>query len=290
MDVWSVIIHHRNQRIVPRTVELLLAEGIVPTQLLVVDNSELPVGEEQALRVSLPRGVRFTTVPNRGFASAVNAGITAISTMADNVQYVLVATHEVVTERGAIIRLLQALSEDQQRMAAGPTLLVGDCSSERIWSCGGYLSPVLRIPHHHGYLERPTVVQTEAVAERDWLDGALVLYRWSEIAAHEMDESYFLYLEEVDYHLSIRARGGHVVWVPRATTYQTSNGMPLYYLSRNLQIFHRKWGRSGLRTIPTLYVCLKGLFRGLQQGTFRQSLRDVSSGYLAGRKALNSAR
>ena len=253
-QVWSVVVHHRSRHTVLKTVESLQAGGIAPTRLLVVDNSELPMVEEEALRTDLPWGVELLTMPNRGFAAAVNAGIAAISKRANNVQYVLVATHEVLVKENAIAKLLQALSENTQRMAAGPTLLVTHQATERLWSCGGHLSPVLRIPKHRAYLESPTAIKTDSVTERDWLDGALVLYRWSEIETHQMDESYFLYLEEVDYHLAIRARGGQVVWVPSSKTYQASNGMPLFYLSRNLQIFHRKWGRAGLRIIPTVYV------------------------------------
>jgi GT2 family glycosyltransferase len=288
--VWTVVVHHRNRHTLLKTIESLQAGGIAPTRLLIVDNSELPMVEEEALRAGLPCGVELLTMPNRGFAAAVNAGIAAISERADNVQYVLVATHEVIVKEGAIVTLLRALSENRQRMAAGPTLLVTHGSTERLWSCGGYLSPVLRLPRHRGYLEAPTALKTDAVTERDWLDGALILYRWSEIQTHQMDESYFLYLEEVDYHLAIRARGGKVVWVPSSTTYQASNGMPLFYLARNLQIFHRRWGRTGLRKIPTVYVCLKGLLRGIREGTFQQSLREVSSGYRSGRRVLKAAR
>jgi GT2 family glycosyltransferase len=289
-QVWILVVHHRNCDTVLRTIESLLADGIAAARLLVVDNSELPIKEEESFRASLPRSIQLITMPNRGFASAVNAGVSAISKMADNVQYVLVATHEVIVKEGAIITLLQALSGDGQRMAAGPTLLIDDKSTERLWSCGGYLSRVLRIPRHRAYLESPTVLKTGAITEREWLDGALVLYRWNEIARHQMDESYFLYLEEVDYHLAIRARGGQVIWVPGSTAYQASNGMPLFYLARNLQIFQRKWGRSGLRTTATLYVCLRGLFRGILRRTFRRNLSEVFSGYLAGRKVLKAVR
>jgi GT2 family glycosyltransferase len=289
-QVWTVVVHHRSQDTVLKTIESLLAEGIAATQLLVVDNSEMPIKHEEDLRASLPCGVQLLTMPNRGFAGAVNAGIAAISDRTDDVQYVLVATHEVIVKDGAIVTLIQALSENGQRMAAGPTLLVADRLAYRVWSCGGYLSPVLRIPRHRGYLQSPSAIKTAEVTEREWLDGALVLYRWSEIATHQMDESYFLYLEEVDYHLAIRARGGQVVWVPLARTYQASNGMPLFYLARNLQIFHRRWGRAGLRRIPTAYICLKGVVRGVCQGTFRRSLREVLSGYFAGRRVLNTAK
>jgi N-acetylglucosaminyl-diphospho-decaprenol L-rhamnosyltransferase len=289
-QVWTIVVHHRNRHTLLKTIESLQAGGIAPTRLLIVDNSEVPMIEEEALRADLPPGVELLTVPNRGFAAAVNEGIVEIGNRADNVQYVLVATHEVIVKEGAIVALLQALSENEERMAAGPTLLVMHGSTELLWSCGGYLSSILRLPRHRGYLESPTALKTDAVTARDWLDGALVLYRWSEIETHQMDESYFLYLEEVDYHLAIRARGGQVVWVPSSTTYQASNGMPLFYLARNLQIFHRRWGRTGWCLIPTVYVCSRALLRGIRDGTFRRSLREVSSGYRTGRRALRSVR
>jgi GT2 family glycosyltransferase len=289
-NVWTVVVHHRSLLTLLTTIDSLRAAGIAPTRLVVIDNSEMPPNEEEALRASLPRGVNFLTTPNRGFAAAVNAGVTAIRHKDINVQYLLVATHEVILKENAIAVLVQALSEDGRRMAAGPTLLINGDSGERIWSRGGYLSQVLRLPRHRGYLEPSDVVESEVVTECEWLDGALVLYRWSEIALHEMDESFFLYFEEVDYHLSIRARGGQVVCVPGSMTYQSSNGMPLFYLARNLQIFHRKWGRAGLRTIAAVYVCSKGLARGSVGGAFKRSLLEIFSGYLAGRKVLKCSR
>jgi GT2 family glycosyltransferase len=289
-NVWAIIVHHRSRLTVLATIESLQGGGIAPEQLLVVDNSEMLPNEEEAFQASLPHGINYLTMPNRGFAAAVNTGVAAIRCNADNVEYVLVATHEVILAQGALGVLVQALSEDSHRMAAGPTLLIADDLGERIWSRGGYLSQFLRLPRHRGHLELFREVETETITKCQWLDGALVLYRWSEIAANRMDESYFLYFEEVDFHLSIGARGGQVVWVPSSTTYQSSNGMPLFYLARNLQIFHRKWGRPGFRTVATIYVCSRYLVRGTIRGAFKRSFVEIISGYLAGRKVLNVAR
>jgi GT2 family glycosyltransferase len=283
--VWALIVHHRSEQTLSDTVTNLLNEGIEPRRLLVVDNSDLS-GMAERLRDLLPKGVLLHSVPNRGFAAAVNAGVKEVQRSSDHVDFLLVGTHEVLAQAGSVRALASALLEDERRKAAGPTLLLSHDARDRVWSCGGYLSPLLRLPRHHSHLESHSDFTKAAVTSRTWLDGALVMYRWSEIMTYPMKEIYFLYLEETDYHLSIGARGGKIVWVPIATSYQHSNGMPVYYAARNTQIFQRSWGRPGFRTIALTWVCAKALAKAVVAGELQKVAIDFGNGLRAGRKAL----
>ena len=69
-------------------------------------------------------------------------------------------------------------------------------------------------------LERSRAQVEELTAERrevDWLTGAcLMLRRRAAERAGLMDESYFLYFDDVDLCAALRARGGRILFLPEA--------------------------------------------------------------------------
>ncbi|MCW2817183.1 MAG: hypothetical protein JWN84_4638 [Nocardioides sp.] len=234
-----VVVHHRSLDTLGTTLRSIVASGIEPGRLLVVDNSGDAVSTDE-LRAALPGAARVVRTANYGYGAAVNRGLDMLSTDLDLAadDRVLVATHEVVLRKGTVRELTDVLDDDDRLGAVGPVLVSGD----DVWSAGGRLGN-WGIPSH---AQR---VPEGRAATVDWLDGALCLYRWEAISRLRFDEKYFLYFEEVDFHQRLRASGWAVAVACRTTTTQATGGMPPYYAGRNFRMFQRRWVPRGRRPV-----------------------------------------
>lgn len=246
-DVAAIVVHHRRYDALPGTVQGLLTQGVRPEHVLVVDNSEDPASWA-ALAASLPAGVHIEYTRNRGYGAAVNAGMDLLGArLSEQFQYVLVTSHEARAEEGTVAALRRALTEDPSAAVAGPTLVTGHGSERRTWSQGGYLARWTHRPVHHGYLEEVRPADEDKPVAREWLDGAFLLYRSIDLAAFRFCEDYFLYMEETDLHLRLGRGGRTVLWVPGAIAWQSSDGVPPFYVARNLRLLFarndRPWRR-----------------------------------------------
>ena len=202
----AVVVHHNSLDTVCLTVESIIDQGVAPNSVLIVDNSADP-GVFSSLRALLPSSTLLIHVSNCGYAAAVNSGIRYL---ADNFsvppELILVSTHESVPENGAIACLAEAVSSSDEISAAGPTLLTRNSRNEpRVWSTGGYLTSALRLPRHKSHDDHPASLEAASrePVDRQWLDGAFIVYRFRDLHEHPMPEHYFLYMEEVDLHLSL---------------------------------------------------------------------------------------
>ena len=238
-NVAAVVVHHRSYGTVAESVQRLLAEGINAESLIVVDNSEQP-DRRYHLEASLPPNVAVLFVANKGYGAAVNTGLDHFAEISRTApDFFLVATHETNPRPGAVGELLTAMA-DPTVAVAGPTLISGK-ESEFVWSAGGYMAAATRVPSHYHHRASLQVLNGAAAPEeRDWLDGAFLLYRWKDIIEHRVDESFFLYMEETDLHLRLGKAGRRVVWVPHARVWQDSNGIPPYFLARNLRLLFKR--------------------------------------------------
>jgi GT2 family glycosyltransferase len=253
-DTVVVLVHYRNYALIGATVDSLIEQGFRADQVLVVDNSEQE-GLKTKLQEALPPGVRSIFVANRGYGNAVNLGAEfwARERAANSPSYVLVATHEVLPQKDAVRVLRAALHNDLQVAATGPTLISGQ-EHPYIWSAGGHLTKWLGLPRHFGHRAQFDAdrLMAQPTVTRVWLDGAFILYRWGAVRKFSFDESYFMYMEETDLHLRFGKNGLRVVWVPSAVVWQSSGGIPAYYLSRNLRLFYSRTGRhwQGALAVP----------------------------------------
>ncbi|BBH17113.1 glycosyl transferase [Nocardioides baekrokdamisoli] len=266
-EVGAVVVHHRHFPDVLDTVGDILESGVLPEHLVLVDNSE-DAGLASDLRRLLPSAVRLVTVPNRGYGAAVNTGTRLLMDL--GLRYALVATHEVRFADGALDRLSRTLVERPRAAAVGPILRQGALDGP-LWSAGGGFTRILGLPRHY----RQSLGGAHVVA-RDWLDGAAVMYRLDAYGAG-MSEAFFMYVEELEFHVRLRAGGWEVLSVPGAVASQTTNGTPAYYQARNLQMFYSRWAGWLRRTfsVPALIVrnVLSNLLRGNGIGPVRDAIR-----------------
>lgn len=249
----AVVVHHRAYPGVLGTVEALLAQGLDVDDVTVVDNSE-DDGVAAALRAELPRGVTLLVVPNDGYAASANLGVEhALASTRPRPSEILVSTHETRPGPGALAGLCAALDSDPTLGVVGPALSNAEQSRTRAWSTGGIRTGLTRRAKHAGHgTPLPEPGSPLTVIERDWLDGSFCLYRVEAIEARRLEESYFLYFEEVDMHWSLQRDGWRVGCVTSVWVEQSSHGMPPFYYGRNLRLIQRRHGttRSRLLAAP----------------------------------------
>ncbi|WP_139175825.1 glycosyltransferase family 2 protein [Nocardioides lianchengensis] len=270
-----VVVHHKSLETLGRTIQSLVANDVSADRIVVVDNSGDVVSDE-ALAHVLVDGVRLLRIPNGGYANAVNRGMLFVGSEmrpgADD--GVLVVTHEVLFRLGSVAILADALASDPDLSAVGPVLRAEPRAEGVLWSGGGRLTRFLRLPRHS--FEVPAGVNRCA-----WLDGAAVMYRWKAVRQNPLSEQYFLYMEEVDYHLRLGRAYGPVAVVPEAVASQSSAGQPPYWTCRNIRIFARSWGRPGFRFMAVALTCGKVVARASLHRD-GQALRAAVAGYRAG--------
>jgi len=186
--------------------------------ILVVDNASSD-GTVDAVRGAWPRVEVVALERNGGFAAANNVGFARTTA-----PLVLLLNSDTIVPPGAIDVLADRL-EATGAVAAGPRL-VNEAGRPEV-SFGRMLTPVAEaVQLLRGRLARSSAAWArrrtdQHVSEErdvDWVSGACLLVRRD--AAHAagfLDERFFLYEEDVDFCAALRARGGRVLFTPRAT-------------------------------------------------------------------------
>lgn len=278
-DVACILVHYRRFPDSIAAIESILRAGIAPENLHVVDTGE--DSSTVALAAHCAReGVVFHAMPNRGYGAAVNHGMARIRP--EETRFTLVVTHEVILEANALVHLLQPFETDPTTAVVGPTL-VDLAQADVIWSTGGSLSPVLNMPTHHGAGPSSRIVKPPRPVRRDWVDGACCVYRSHLLARYGIREDFFLYFEETDLHARFRRDGLSVYWSPDAVAGQSSDGIPPYYLARNLQLFQRLHGRWWHRQFSVPLIAARRLVGRVLRGRSGAGIRDLLRGWLDGR-------
>ena len=186
-------------------------------RVVVVDNASTD-GTADALRRERPEVRLLALDRNLGFAAAANRGIRD-----GDAPLVLLLNPDARARPGAIDALVERL-EATGAAAAGPRLVDGDGRPEL--SFGAMPSPLADLrqsrrarraasdaPGDRAWLER-LLAEERTV---DWLTGACLLVRRdAAVAVGLLDERYFLYLEDADFGAALRARGGRLLFTPRA--------------------------------------------------------------------------
>ncbi|MGB3731815.1 hypothetical protein [Microbacterium sp.] len=275
-EVQCVIIHHRQPKSVDKVVHGALSSGIAAQRIIVVDNS--PSNDADLV---LPAGVRYARVANHGYGAAANLGVRLLEEADSPAPLTLVASHEAEVNFELLSALLSAMQTHPGAAAAGPTLLLE--GSGLVWSTGGYFTRFLRRAEHYREID-------EAPGEprdREWLDGALILYRTHLLGQFPFDESYFLYFEETDLHVRLRKAGYRILWVPTAVGHQASSGIPPRLLGRNTLLFQSRHFSAWTGRAALIFAVGRAFARKLVTG--RGSWRDsqqIIAGWLSAEKEL----
>jgi len=184
----------------------------------VVDNASSD-GSQALVGDRWPAVTLMALDSNVGFAAANNRAIRE-----STATHVLLLNSDTVVPAQAI-DILAARLVAAGAVAAGPRLI--DTRGRPEISFGSMLSPWSELVQQRRVrlAARDDAASRRAVdalvgIERpvDWVSGACLLVdRQAAVEAGLLDERYFMYEEDVDFCAALRARGGRVLYVPKAT-------------------------------------------------------------------------
>ena len=186
----------------------------IDATIVVVDNASTD-GTPDMIRARYP-GVRvIESGDNLGFARANNVGIRATTS-----DFVLLLNPDTVVPEDGIQRLAQTLARSPEAACVGPRLV--DATGRTELSFGWTISPWgetkqklvgALYDRRVGFATKWVEQRTRESGERDWISGACLLARRSDLEAVGLfDERFFMYTEDVDLCASFRARGRKVLF------------------------------------------------------------------------------
>lgn len=239
MRVAVVVAHFRHWPGIGDCLDSVRAQSVQPVSVVVVDDAS-DDGSVAAIRDAYP-SVQVVEQPvNAGFAAAVNAGIAACA----DVDAVLVLSHETILDPQALRHLEATLSQSGVGVV-GPLLGLLD-DRESTWSAGGGLGRRSSLPFHLAH--PPAGAEAVTGADVAWVDGAAFLvdrHAWQAVGG--LDETYYLYVEEVDFMQRLIAAGWSVRVNSAARAWQRPGMTPPYLEARNLAMWlYRSRSFAGL--------------------------------------------
>lgn len=220
-------------------------------EVIVVDNGSSD-GSGTMVRKQYPQVLLIENAENPGFAVANNQAIERSSG-----QMVLLLNPDTVVQRDALDALLTFMDSVPDAGAAGSMLLNPDgtlqvsCApaptlGRELWRLAHLdrLYPVALYPMERWPTDRPRAVDTA--------QGASLIVRRAVIdTVGGLDETYFMYSEEVDWCERIRAARWRIYWVPQSrlvhyggqSTRQVAGEMFLQLYRAKIQYFRKHSGR-----------------------------------------------
>lgn len=239
----AVIVHYRDPESALQTVETLRAQTLPPHDIVIVDNSA------KDHPIVPPSGVKYVAMAeNGGYAAAVNAARTVVK----NSDWVLILTQDARLRDDAVAQMVSA-GHQMGADCVGPRLFYRSDNS-RVFSSGGRFALGCR-PVHDRTIPSPTDPVARTV---QWVDGAIMLVKRAALDRLSwLDESYFLYFEEVD--LCSRLGPGAVAVANHAIAFQEPGNFTAYLHLRNQILFWRRNGRKGRIVLATVLQASRSL-------------------------------
>lgn len=197
-------------------------------RVIVVDNASTD-GTPDFIRQHYPWVELIVAERNGGFSYGNNHGLRAAGLpAAPTVRYAMLLNPDTVTPPTALTALLTYADTHPNIGALGPRLVLPDGSLDK--ACKrGEPTPLTSLYHFSGlgrlFRHSPrfarynmTFLPDDQTADVDSTVGACTLYRAS-VLQHIglMDETFFMYGEDLDYNLRVRQAGYRVVYYPAVT-------------------------------------------------------------------------
>ena len=292
LHIAVAIVSYRTADMVADALPPLLEElsRFASGRVVIVDNASPDGGAarlaERLAGMGNPEAVTLVASPdNGGFAKGNNL---AFQTLRDQPgplpDAVMLLNPDAVMRPDCLVDLARVLAENPKVGVAGAQLVNerGDRwqAAFNFPSAMGEFARELKLDL---FLRRWPVLapKMDAPGPVDWITGAAMLIRWEMIEAiGGMDETYFLYFEEVDYMLQARRAGWETWHVPAAAVTHFDGGstgivngrptkgrMPSYWLDSYNRYFAKNHGAGYMRLAASLKLV------GLLLGDLQLSLR-----------------
>ena len=247
--VSAVVVNYNARDHLLECVRSLRADGV--EEIIVVDNASYD-GSLAAVTALDPDVVCVPTGGNLGFGSAANRGLAVASG-----EYAAVLNPDVVVESGTMKALAAALDADPSLGAVAPRVDNPDGTlypSVRAFpsmtdAIGhaflGFIAPGNRFSRRYRLLDwdhsRPVEV--------DWVSGTCLVLRTDALGDKgRFDESYFMYVEDVDLCWRLRQAGWGVGYEPAGRVVHTVGASSELAPYRMILAHHRSLLRFSART------------------------------------------
>lgn len=234
MSVAVIIVNYESDDLLVRCLDALSNQSLTPQTVIVVDNHE----EREALiefRQRFPE-VNFTaTGSNIGFAAAANLGVS----QAGDVEFVALLNPDAFPEKNWLQALIDS-AETHPNSGSFSSLMLRASDHEFLDGCGDTLH-ISGLPWREGHNQLRKNFQMAKAGRFSACAGA-ALYRvdaWHE--AGGLDESFFMYIEDIDLGFRLQLLGYSCSFVPEAIVAHVGSAIAgyrsdfaLYYGHRNL--------------------------------------------------------
>ena len=247
----AVVVNYESGSALARCVADLARSGL--NSVVVVDNGSID-GSLAAAMVTSPGIEIVDPGENFGYGSAVNRGVAATSS-----EFVLVCNPDLEVPVGVVEALAGVLVADSEVAVVGP--LIRTPSGERYPSARQFPSMVDAAGHallgifspDNRFTRRYQRSELDSVGDEllhvDWVSGACFLVRRD---AYEQvggfDESFFMYLEDVDLCWRLGRAGWRVAYAPAASVVHLQGRSTDLHPYRMILEHHRSLLRFALRS------------------------------------------
>ncbi|HUS69448.1 MAG TPA: glycosyltransferase family 2 protein [Anaerolineae bacterium] len=277
MDLSVVIVSYNTRELLRGCLGSVLAvlDSRVKHEVIVVDNASTD-GSVAMIRDSFPQVCLLANSQNRGFAAGNNQAIQQSSG-----QYVMLLNPDTLVLKGALESLMALLEERRDAGVVGPKLLFPDGSFQH----SAFTFPTLVMifldffPLHYRLLDsringrypRSLYERAEPFPIDHPLGAALMVRRAVIEEVGLLDESFFMYCEEIDWCLRIKKAGWRILCVPRAeivhhvgqSTRLFRDEMYVELHRSRYRLYHKHYG-VGFRRVARWLVALGVWSQGLR--------------------------
>lgn len=290
-DLGIVIVNWNTRDYLKRCLETVLASaGDFSFQVVVVDNASTD-GSAEMVRQLFPDVLVIESKSNDGYSCANNLGLRALGfggageVAPDAPRYALLLNPDTEVPPDALFKMVQFMDARPEVGAAGPKLILEDGSLDL--ACRrSFPTPVVSLYRFSGlsrlFPHSPrfgrynmTFVDPDQEIEVDSVVGAYMQVRREAIAAVGLlDETFFMYGEDLDWAYRIKKAGWKVFYHPQVTVKHIKRAASRksqkaqFEFQRAMLIFYRKHYRQTtplwLHSLVMLGLLLKG-GRGLWQ-------------------------
>lgn len=220
--------------------------------IILVDNDSKD-GSGDELHRAYPEVIYISLPDNRGFTGGNNAGINY--SLNHSYKYTLLLNNDTFVEPDFLEVLANYLDENPGTGAIQPKIYYNH-NRKLLWNGGSWFNPWTGNDYVEGAGQTSSKT-SESLKEPHWLTGCALMIRNDVIKdVGLLDESLFMYYEDVDYSFRIKKAGHSLIYHPKSIIYHIAgastrakkkgkegflNPIVHYYLVRNRIWFLKKY-------------------------------------------------
>ena len=197
--IFCLILNYRRLQDTLQCVKHLTASDLPgSSKIVIIDNS--PDISLSQLKQHFPNYTIIKNQSNLGFAAGNNVGIHYA--LDHHATHVLIINPDVKIPRKFFVPMLKTFAKKTNLGVLAPALR-HTIKNQTFYGLDGYMDWNLATPRHHSLtkINKPQLIKSE------FLTFACVLIKADLLKQQQLDERYFMYLEDVDFCISARQKG-----------------------------------------------------------------------------------